>query len=400
LRRVALWAIPALRRAPYGLVAALVLVRFADEWTTFLPAGALEPIRRDLDLSYAQVAGVLVALSGGGIVGTFLIIAADYVSRRVIASLGAATYGLAMIAFGVGHSLPLLLAAAFAWGAASDAFVHGAEVALVDLADEALGKTLARMNAWAAVGDLLGPLTLGAAALLGLGWRGAFLGGGVAMLGYAAWLGAQRFPPPHPPEKLPNPFAGVWRIARDREVLLLAILLGLFGLLDEPLDGFMIAYFERVRGWSPALAAAPVVAGLVGGMAGFAAFERIAGERSPRRVVLICTVAMIATLPAAIFLPDLPLQMAAAFVDGVAGAVLYTTLESVVLALRPGQAGATSAVVSAVGTAGMGFPALVGALADARGLGAGLALYAAVPALILVLAAGWRRSPRRPTRAG
>ena len=30
----------ALRRAPYGLVAALVLVRFADEWTTFFPAGA------------------------------------------------------------------------------------------------------------------------------------------------------------------------------------------------------------------------------------------------------------------------------------------------------------------------------------------------------------------------
>ena len=165
------------------------------------------------------------------------------------------------------------------------------------------------MNAWASVGDLLGPLTLAAAVLLGFGWRGAFLGGGVAMLGYAGWLGVQRFPPPHPPQKLANPFAGVWRIALDREVLLLAILLGLFGLLDEPLDGFMIAYFERVRGWSPALAAAPVVAGLVGGMAGFAAFERIAGARSPRRVILICTVAMIATLPAAIFLPDLPLQI-------------------------------------------------------------------------------------------
>lgn len=399
MRRIALWAIPALRRAPYGLVAALTLVRFADEWTTFLPAGALEPIRRDLDLSYAEVAGVLVALSAGGIVGTFLIIAADYVSRRLITSLGAATYGVAMMVFGAGHSLPLLLAAAFAWGAAGDALVHGAEVALVDLADEALAKTLARMNAWAAVGDLLGPLTLGAAVLLGFGWRGAFLGGGVAMLGYAAWLATQHFPPPHPPQKLPNPFAGVWAIARDREVLLLAILLGLFGLLDEPLDGFMIAYFERVRGWSPALAAAPVVAGLIGGMAGFAAFERLAGGRAPRRVTLICTVAMIATLPAAIFLPNLPMQLAAAFADGLAGAVLYTTLESVVLGLRPGQAGATSAVVSAVGTAGMGFPALVGALADAHGLGVGLVLYAAVPLVILVLAAGWRRSPRRPARA-
>ena len=377
-----------------------MLVRFADEWTTFFPAGALEPIRRDLDLTYTQVAGVLVALSGGGLVGTFLIIAADYVSRRLIASLGAATYGLAMIAFGVSHSLPVMLAAAFAWGAASDAFVHASEVALVDLADEAaLGKTLARMNAWASVGDLLGPATLAAVAALGFGWRGAFLGGGVAMLGYAAWLAAHRFPPPHPPDKLENSFAGVWRIARDREVLLLAVLIGLFSLLDEPLDGFMIAYFEHVRGWSPALATAPIVASLAGGMAGFALFERLAGRRPPRAVILTCAIVMIVGLPLAIYAPALPLQLAAAFASGLAGAVLYTTLESVVLALRPGQAGATSAVVSAVGTAGLAYPAVVGALADAHGLGAGLVLYAAVPPVILLLAAAWRRAPRPPVRA-
>jgi predicted MFS family arabinose efflux permease len=394
-----------LRRAPYGLVAALVLVRFADEWTTFFPAGALEPMRRDLGLSYAEIAGVLVALPAGGLVGTFFVIAADYVSRRLLASLGAATYGLAMIVFGVGHSLPMLLAAAFAWGAASDAFVHGAEVALVDLAEEALPKMLARMNAWAAVGDLLGPATLGAAALLGFGWRGAFLAGGVGMLGYAAWLAAHRFPPPRPPEpRAPpaHPLAGavsdIWRIARDPEVLLLAVVLGLWGLLDEPLLGFMIAYFERVGGLSSGLASAPVVALLVGGMAGFAGFERLRGARAPRTVILSATATMLA-LPAAIFLPWLPLQLAAAFAFGMAGAVLYTSLQSAVLALWPRQAGATSAIVSTVSMVGMAFPALVGALADARGLGAGLMLYAAIPPVILGLAAWWRRTPRRPARA-
>ena len=205
MRRVALWAVPALRRAPYGLVAALVLVRFADEWTTFFPAGALEPIRHDLGLSYAQAAGVLVALPAGGLVGTFFVIAADYVSRRLLASLGAAVYGVAMIVFGVGHSLPVLLGAAFVWGAASDAFAHGAEVALVDLAEDELPKMLARMNAWAAVGDLLGPATLAAAAFLGWGWRGAFVAGGVGMLGYAAWLAVHRFPPPRPPQSSAQP---------------------------------------------------------------------------------------------------------------------------------------------------------------------------------------------------
>src|SRR6185437_12066674 len=243
-----------------------------------------------------------------------------------------------------------------AWGAASDAFAHGAEVALVDLAEDALPKMLARMNAWASVGDLLGPATLAAAAFPGLGWRGAFIAGGVGMLGYAGWLAAYRFPPPRPPtrltETLANPFAGavhdIWRIARDPEVLLLAVALGLFGLLDEPLDGFMIAYFERVRGLSPALATAPVVALLVGGMLGFAGFERIAGASAPRAVVPACSAALIVTLPAAVFLPFLPLQLAAALGFGVAGAVLYTSLQGVVLALRPGQAGSTSAVVGAI----------------------------------------------------
>ena len=386
MRRIALWAIPAVRRAPYGLVAALVLVRFADEWTTFFPAGALEPIRHDLGLTYAGAAGVLVALPAGGLVGTFFTIAADYVSRRLLASLGALTYGLAMIAFGIGHSLPVLLAAAFAWGAASDAFVHGAEVALVDIAGDDLPKTLARMNAWASVGDLLAPLTLGVVAALGFGWRGAFLGGGAAMLAYAAWLASQPLPPPHPPQRLPNPFAGVWAILKDRRVLALALVLGLFGLLDEPLAGFLIAYLERVRRLSPALATAPVMAILVGGMGGYAAFERLAGERPPRRVIAGAAAVLALSLPATLFAPWLAAQMAAGLVFGAAGAVFYTTLDSLVLSLRPGQAGATSAVVGLVGMLGMAFPALVGAVADAYGLAAGVGLYAAIPIAILALA--------------
>jgi hypothetical protein len=108
---------------------------------------------------------------------------------------------------------------------------------------------------------------------------------------------------------------------------------------------------------------------------------------------------MIVCLPVAIYAPFLPVVLAAGLGFGVAGAVFYTTLESVVLALRPGQAGATGAVVSTIGMLGMGFPALVGVLADSRGLGAGLLLYAAIPPITLALAAWWRRAPRRPARA-
>ena len=374
-----------MRRAPYGLVAALVLVRFADEWAAFLPAGSLEPIRGELGLSYAQAASLLVALPAGGLLGNVFVVAADYVSRRLLASLGALAYGLALIAFGCAHSLPVLLAAAFLWGAASDAFIHGCEVALVDLAGEDLPRALARMNGWAAIGDLLGPLTLAAGALAGFGWRGAFLCLGALMLGYAAWIASQRLPPPHPREHLAHPFASLLSLLTDRRVIFLAVVLGLFGLLDEPLAGFMIAYLERVRGLGPELATAPVMAILIGGIGGYGAYERLTGGRQPRTVIVACAAVMAASLPAALFLPVLALQVIAALAFGAAASVFYTTLESMTLALRPGQAGATSAVVSSVGMIGIGFPALVGLAADAWGLGPAVGLYAVIPLIVLAL---------------
>jgi hypothetical protein len=68
-----------------------------------------------------------------------------------------------------------------------------------------------------------------------------------------------------------------------------------------------------------------------------------------------------------------------------------------VLALRPGQAGATSAVVSTVGMVGIGFPALVGLVADVHGLSAAIGLYAAIPVIVLALTATGLVPPAPPT---
>ena len=377
-----------MRRAPYGLAAALVLVRFADEWTTFLPAGALEAIRHDLTLRYAEVATIPWRAAAGGILGNVFLVAADHMSCRWRAQRA----GLAPLRADrhrrAAHSLPLILVAAFLWGAASDAFVHGAEVALVDLAGEDLPKALARMHGWASIGDLLGPVTLGVTGAIGLGWRGAFVALGVAMLGYAAWMASLKLPPPHPTPhgETRQPLKAVVAVMRDPRVVALAVVLGLFGLLDEPLQGFMIAYWEKARAMSPAAANAPIVAELLGAMAGYAAFDRFA-TIAPGRRVLASAALMTLVLPAAIFAPWLAVQIAAAAAFGLGGALFYTTLDAQVLGLRPGQTGAVSAVVSTIGMVGMGFPALVGLVADAHGLGAGVGLYAVLPLVILALLA-------------
>jgi predicted MFS family arabinose efflux permease len=364
---------------------ALVMVRFADEWATFLPAGALEQTRSELGLSYREAGLILLALSAGGLLGNVFIVAADHVSRRWLAASGTLAYGGAMIGFGLAQSLPMLLAAAFVWGAASDALVHGCEVALVDLAGEALPAALARLNGWSAVGDLLGPPTLALAAVTGLGWRGALIGCGALMLGYATWLACLRLPGPHRDEGRPAPLAGVLTVLGDRRVLAAAALAGLFALLDEPLAGFLIAYLERAQGRSAAAANAVVMAWIAGELASLGLYSRLTAGRSGLTVMVWSASLLAMALAGTIFLPVLPLQVFAAAAFGAAGAIFYTTLQAWTLGLRPGQAGSVSAVVSLTGLLGMGFPVLAGQISDRFGLAAGLGLYAAVPIVLLIM---------------
>jgi predicted MFS family arabinose efflux permease len=368
-----------------SLLAAVLLVRFADEWFTFFPAGALAPIRDDLGLSYAQAGLVLAALPAGGILGHGFTLAADYVDRRVLAALGALCYGLCLVVFALADSFVMLLAAGFAWGAASDAFIEGCEVALVDLARDDLAPALARANAYGAAGDLLGPLTLAAADALGISWRAVFALGGMLMVLYAGWLASLRFPPPQPPSDAATPLAGVRSVLRDRRILLLAIVAGLFGLLDEPFLGFIIVYLERVRDL-PAVAATAIAAiAVAGGIAGYVSVSTVTRRLAQRPLLLAGAAVVVVTSAAMVAAPITAAVALAAGIFGFVGAVYYSVLQAAYLSLRPGQAGATEAFVSTIGLAGIGFPSLVGWVSDAFGLTAGLTLYAAVPAVMLAL---------------
>ena len=378
---------PSLGRAPFALAAALTFVRFADEWTTYLPAGAFEPIRTELAVRYLVASAPLIALSAGGLVGAGLVVAADYVSRRWLSRARRARLRASMIVFGLSHSIGVMVAAAFIWGAASDAFVHGAEVALVDLAGEDLPGALAKMSTWASVGDLLGPVTLAVASAMMVGWRGAFIGLGVMMLGYAALLASQRLPPPHPAERRQRPLAGVLAVLADPDVLLLAVAMGLFALLDEPLMAFLIAFQEHVRHQTPALANTLILAWTAGELAAFALYERIVGERGLKTVLVAATLVVGVSLAAGGRVAGARNRAAGHGAVRRGGGRFYVTLDAKILGLRLGQTGSVSAAVSLIGMVGMGFPAVVGATSDAFGLAAGLSLYLLVPVIILPLVA-------------
>jgi predicted MFS family arabinose efflux permease len=376
-------------------------VRLADEWFSFFPAGALEPIRQSLGQSYAGAGLLLTSLAAGGLAGNAFAVAADFVDRRWLAAGGAAVYGLCLFACVGGQSLAVLVVAAFCWGAASDAFTHGCEVALVDLYRDELPPVMGRVNAYGAVGDILGPLTLAGAAALGLPWRAVFLLGGAMMLLYALWLAWRPLPlpgtrpAPGAPAPAPGPPASPLRaildVARDRRILVLALVDGLFGVLDEPFLGFIIASFQGVQDVHPALPTAVATATVGAGLAGFLAVPAFT-RRAPGDRLLLPLAALLALATGAFaLLPWLPLRILAGPLFGFVGAVFFAVLQATYLGLRPGQAGTSQAVVSTVGLLGLGFPTLAGAVSDAGGLTAGLALYAAAPlAILLLLLLPWR----------
>ena len=214
------------------MVASLVAVRLFDEWFSFLPAGSLEPLRIDLDLTYEQLSVLLVLMTVGGLAGGVCAVAADRVSRRAQSSLGALGYAVSMACWGLGDRFWILAAGSFLLGVSSDALLSACEVALVDLAgDDDLVTVLAPGTIAAEVGDLLGPLLLALTAAIGWGYRAPFLVGAVVLLVYAVVLALQPLPPPTATEEPTTARADVWACLRDRQVWQL----GLISLLSDTL---------------------------------------------------------------------------------------------------------------------------------------------------------------------
>lgn len=364
-------------------MASLLLVDFADEWLTFLPAASIDAIRNDLGLSLAQAGTVLVLLGAGGIVGNFFTLAADFVSRRVLAGFGALGFGVCMIAFGTGRSFAVLAIAAFAWGAASDAFVHGSQLALADLAGDELEPTLASTNLLGSIGAFLAPMCVAAAEAAGIGWRPLLVGGGVAMLGYAAWLGGQPLPPPSVPAA--TPWTGLRAVVRDRWVLRLSVVNALGDIFDVAFLGFLTVFLVEVRGLSAAGAAAMVALALGSGTLAFLVLAAVARRPATHVVFMATSAARMAGIASLLLLPH-PIAVACTMCSlGVAGAVYWVSLQAAMLRARPGQTGTTYAVIATLSLPALAVPPLIGAAADRLGVTAGLGLYALVPLAILLM---------------
>ncbi len=364
------------------MLVALLSVRLADESAGFLIPGSFEAFRSELHLSYAQAATILAAGAPGAIVGNGFSVAADYVSRRVIAAGGALWFAAAIAVFATSTSYAVLLAASFVIGVAASAMVDASELALVDLSGDDLPRMLGASNFLGSVGDLAGPALIIAATWLGFGWQAPFLLAAVLMAAYGVWLALSPLPAPHHDEDRPAPHRALASIVRDRRVWVYGLMAMLLGPLDEPFLAFFIARLERADGLSAPIATGIAMLTIIGALLGSLDQARRAPPVPPlaRPAVLVAGgVTSIALAPTAV----LVLPGALVFGFGLIG--FWTALQSRVLLLRPGQAGTVSAVVSTIEFAGFLIPVGIGAVVDAHGLRAGITCYAVLALALLTI---------------
>ncbi|MEX2236835.1 MAG: MFS transporter [Dehalococcoidia bacterium] len=343
-------------------------------------------MRADLDLTYTQAGIVLAQLFLGGLLGTpFGGLAADFVDRRLLSAGGAFAYAAAMVAFGLAHDFWVMVVAAFFWGAASDPFVHPSFVVLAELDPDNLEVNTARQNLFSSFGDILSPLTIALVFAVGLDWRALVIGGGILMALYGFWFLSLTFPPVPPSKDGHTPWSSVVSVIRDKRVIRLALVLTLYSTLDEPFVAFVILFARETEGYGASVASLVGLSYIASGALGYTAVPWLLARYRGGALLQLLTLGLGAGVLAAAIAPHIAVVVVGLALAGTMGAAFYSILDARLALLRPGQVGAVTTVSSYIDTLALGFPPLVGAVADAASLQAGLFIYAAIPALMLVL---------------
>ena len=362
-------------------MASLLLVRFFDETVAYLPYAAVESIRADVHLTYAQAGFLLFLYPGIGLLTTPLGVLADRSNRRVLAVIGGLGYGAGLFLFAVASGFWTLFAAVCLMGTLGDLLVTAGEVSLVEIAGDNAEPALARANLLAALGDLAGPLLLASALWSGLGWRAAFWVAGALMAAYGLWLATRPLPRPVPDEEERSALGALMSVVRDRRVVVAGLLVGVIVAFDDTFVGFAVAFLITDHDLSPALATVATGAGLTGGVAAAAWASRTGGRRVGLRT---CAWVLAAGVFLLVLVPTTVTAAVAMALVGAAVNLAWIILQARYMTLRPGEAGATSSVAEAVSQVGVVTPLVIGLLADKAGLPTAMWLYCAIAVVFVV----------------
>ncbi len=363
-------------RAPAVFVFMLLAIEFLDEIVFGAREAAWPLVRTDLGLTYFQI-GLLLSLPNlvSGVVEPLLGVLGDVWKRWALIVIGGFAFALASALYGLAPSFALLMVGSMIFYPASGAFVSLAQASLMDLDPTRHEHQMARWNLAGSLGVVAGPLVLGAAVVLGLGWRGLFIVFSLAALALTVvvWVQTRRAPPKvkADDEEPQTHWSGLRRAAqaaRRIDVLRWLVLLMFSDFMLDVLLGFLALYMVDVVGVSPALAGVAVAVwsgvGLVGDALLIPLLERVRGLNYLRFSAL----AMLVLYPAFLLVPWYGAKLVLLALMGLGNAGWYAILKGQLYSALPGQSGTAMALDSGFGLVYGLVPALLGFIAQRAGL--------------------------------
>lgn len=369
-----------------------LLIEFLDELVFGLGETAWPLIRADLSLSYTQI-GLLLSVPGiaAAFIEPFLGILGDVWRRRLLILGGGVALTLSLLLTAAsGSFLPLLISFVL-FAPASGAFVSLSQATLMDSDPQRHEQNMARWTSAGSLGNVLGPIVLGAFVYFGLGWQGAYVL--LAVVAAFCVIAAFRFVPADDPSRsaLPNfqivfdGFRAAFGALKRREVWRWLILLEFSDLMLDVLLGFLALYFVDVSGASPAQAGIAVTVWLGMGLLTDLLFIPFI-DRQPDSMVYLRRSAVLEMIAFAVFLivPGfIPKLIGVVFVN-LCNTGWYPILKGRLYSALPGQSASLMAIESVTTPIAKLMPLAVGWLADQVGLGTAIWLLLLGPLALMI----------------
>jgi len=369
-----------------------LLIEFIDELVFGVGETAWPLIRTDLHLNYTQI-GLLLSVPGiiAAFIEPFLGILGDVWKRRLLTVGGGIFFTFSLVLTAVSGSFLPLLISFIIFFPASGAFVSLSQASLMDSDPERHEQNMARWTSAGSLGNVLGPLLLGALVYFGLGWRGTYAL--LASFSTFCLLAALRHLPPdkasasHFPsfDSVFDGFRSAFSALKRGEVWRWLLLLEFSDLMMDVLLSFLALYFVDVALATPQQAGIAVTIWLALGMLTDFLFIPFI-DRQPDSMKFMRTTALLEVFAFSIFMlaPGfIPKLIAIVFVN-ICNTGWYPILKGRLYSTLPGQSASIMAIESVTAPLAKLFPFFIGLLADQFGLKTAIWLLLFGPLAILI----------------
>lgn len=376
-----------------SFVLAALTIELADELVDGATGAAWPYLRTDLHLNYTQI-GLLLSLPAvfANLIEPPLGLLADAGQRRRIVLTGGVAFALSLALTALAGDFWGLLISLLLFYPASGAFVSLTQAAWMDAEPARQEQNMARWNLAGSVGNVVGPLLIGASVALGTGWRPVF--GALAALSLVALRLIWRVPELRPasaegehetPQPLRESVRQAAQALKRPSVLDALVLLEASNLMLDVFRAFLALYFVDAVGTSPALAVLAVAlltgVGLLGDALIVPVLDKVSGVAFVKGSAALVSLLFVAFLT----LPGAAWKMGCAALIGLLTSGWYAVLQARLYGLLPGRSGTVMALGSITGMLGAALFPLLGWVADRYGVQHALWLLLLGP-----LALAWR----------